>query len=471
MTTAKTIKILSYLVCDIFAAIVSWCIFWFFIYQEPPIFTLKTLFENDEFQGSLFLVLCFWILFYSIQGIYKGIYRKSRMIELEQTFFSSFVGVVIIAACIALSWRNNETLRLHNVALAAFFLSQFCLTYVFRFILTTHTIHSFSTGKIGFNTLLVGSEAKAKQVYSKMMGQKNTTGNKFLGFVSLNPIESDTFDMFLPYLGSVSDLQNLISAHQIEEVIIAVEDSEQDKVYQVITLINDTKTLIKVTPDTRDILLGMVKMTGIFQTPLILVSRDLLQPWQKFVKRVMDAGLSILAMIILSPVYLFIAVGVKLSSKGPVLYHQERIGLRGKPFQIYKFRSMYIDAEKATPMLSSKTDTRITPFGRFLRKVRLDEIPQFYNVLKGEMSLVGPRPERQFYIDQILQRTPEYKMIQMVKPGITSWGQVKFGYAENVDEMVERLQYDLLYLENMSIATDIKILFYTLLIIIQGRGK
>ena len=196
-----------------------------------------------------------------------------------------------------------------------------------------------------------------------------------------------------------------------------------------------------------------------------------MEEWQYSVKRIFDVVVSLLAMIILSPIYLITAIIVKTTSKGSVFYAQERVGLHGKPFKMIKFRSMYTNAEASGPMLSKDNDPRITPFGRFMRKVRLDEIPQFYNVLKGTMSLVGPRPERQYFIDQIVQKAPEYLMLQKVKPGITSWGQVKYGYAENVDEMVERLRYDLLYLENMSITTDIKILLYTAIIIVQGRGK
>jgi exopolysaccharide biosynthesis polyprenyl glycosylphosphotransferase len=278
-------------------------------------------------------------------------------------------------------------------------------------------------------------------------------------------------DDIIPYLGHFEDLEKIKEQYDIDEYIIAIESSEHNKLMNILLKIDDGKARIKSLPDTYVILSGKVKMTNIYGALLLEIISDAMPIWQRVVKRAMDFILSLIAVIILIPFYIFSAIAVKLSSPGPVFFLQDRVGKNGQTFKIIKFRTMVMNAEKNGPQLSSKDDPRITKVGKFMRKTRLDEFPQFINVLIGDMSIVGPRPERQFYIDQIAKIQPQYNQLTKVRPGITSWGQVKFGYAENVDQMLQRMKYDLLYLKNRSLSLDIKIIFYTFIIVLKAEGK
>jgi len=469
----RKLQTAKFVIADLLAAAIAWSIFFFLrksAETQAMNDTLQIVINDNKFYFGVLAIPLFWLSLYTLTGSYHNVYRKARMSELGQTLLLSLIGVIIIFFALILD-DVIQTYRNYYKLFANLFLLHFLITVTFRLILTSRNLYKLKHRIIGFNTIIVGSNGNAISIYNEIESQPKAAFNKFVGFVHAVKYPSYKLEKHIPNLGHFSNLRHLISEMNIEEVIIATERSEHNTIEQIISEIEDTDVLIKVIPDMQDFLLGTVKTTSIYQTPLIQVSFDFMPPWQLNLKRVMDIALSAIAIIILSPVYLFCIIGVKLSSKGPVFYSQERIGISGRTFMIPKFRSMVIGAENGTPMLSSKNDNRVTSFGRFMRKTRLDEIPQFFSVLKGDMSLVGPRPERQFFIDQITQRAPHYKLLLKVKPGITSWGQVKYGYAENVDQMIERLKYDILYLENMSLAMDIKIMAYTLLTVMKGSGQ
>jgi exopolysaccharide biosynthesis polyprenyl glycosylphosphotransferase len=406
---------------------------------------------------------------YAIQGTYIDIRRLYRLKILSHTTFATIFGSIILFFTLLL---DDEVTNYHSYyrLLLALTILHFGLTFVVRIILTSIQVKRIHSKKEGFRTLLIGGSEKAVQIYNEVETLSKSGGNNFVGFVNLNGIDK-LLENRIPYLGHVNTLEDVLKTHQIEEVIIALESVEHERLQTIISRINNTNIVIKVLPDMYDILSGSVKLDNIFGALLMVVNAEVMPPWQQALKRFIDITASLIALILLIPVYFILAIAVAFSSKGPIFFLQERIGINGRVFKIVKFRTMFVDAEKLGPQLSSTHDPRITNVGRFMRKTRLDELPQFYNVIIGDMSLVGPRPERQFYIDQIAQVEPQFLELTKVRPGITSWGQVKYGYAENVEQMIQRMKYDLLYLRNRSIALDIKIMLYTILIVLKAKGK
>ncbi len=461
-----------YILSDYFSSLLAWyCLYMF----RKVVIEGQTLYPTLPFQDSQFFVGLIvvpqiWLLLHYISGTYVDLYRKSRLQELVKTVFVLLIGTLIIFFLLLL---DDRVRRYSDYYLTFFVLyaCEFCFTFSGRILLLNQTKVYLRKKKAGFNTLLIGSNQNANEIYEEFSALNNEFGYKFLGYIKLNGDTQNKLTTELKELGKLGDLEQVVHKYGIEETIIAIESNEHHQLNDIINQLADKNVYIRIIPDMYDILSGTTKMNSIVGEAFIEIPPSLLTEWQLITKRWFDVVSSVLALIVTSPLLVYVAVKIKLSSKGPIFYTQERLGHYGIPFHILKFRSMYTDAEQHGPRLATDGDPRITPIGKWIRKYRIDELPQFINVIMGEMSIVGPRAERRFFADQIVQKAPYYKHIFKVKPGITSLGMVKYGYASTVDEMVKRLKYDIIYIENMSIVMDFKIIVYTVMTVIYGRGK
>lgn len=454
------------LITDFITVNFAWLAF-FFVRVQSGWFNLIS---QPDFLLPMITVYFYWLLIFTFVGMYRTWFALSRFDELSTLFKASFFGVLILFFLILYDDYTRGVSTSVRVYIFIYWGIFFFLVGLGRLIIRGIQRSLLIKGIGRRNALIVGFNPKSNEIHTSIMKHREL-GLDVVAYSGLDESETNKSFRSINVVDTIHNLENTLDKYQIKNVIISLGRHEEEIILEVISRCEGKNVEIKIAPDLYDIISGQAKVAQLYSFPLIDVMPELMPEWEKKLKRLMDIVLSFILMAITLPATLLTALAIRIESKGSIFYKQERMGQSGKVFKIYKFRSMVHNAEKHTgPVWSSKDDPRITKVGRIIRKVRLDEIPQVINILKGDMSFVGPRPERPFFVEKLSHEIPLYKRRLKVRPGVTGWAQVKHKYDENIEDVKMKLRYDLFYIENMSLRMDFKILFRTIFVVIFAKG-
>ncbi len=461
---SKRFEILILLLTDLLFINLAWLIYYTFRVRSG----LLDVGIEPEFVLPMLFVYFFWLLLFWVVGLYRSWYAASRFDEITRVFKATIFGCLFLSFAIVVDDQGTNVVIGSRLLIAIYWAILFTFVSTGRLAIRSAQRKMLIAGVGVHNAIIVGSEIKSRELYEEVI-QYPALGYKVIGFASVGGWPRHPSNT-APILGSFDELHELIPRHSISEVLIALDSSDHQHLLQIIQRCNSHRVGLKIMPDLYDIISGQARTNQIYGFPLIEISPQLITPWEEFLKRTFDIGFSASVIVFGLPIWLLVALVVRLESRGPALYKQERVGKDGKVFNIYKFRSMREDAESAGPQWANKRDARVTRVGKWLRKLHIDEIPQMWNIFKGEMSLVGPRPERPMFVEQLSKEIPLYPRRLKVRPGLTGWAQVKHKYDESVEDVRKKVQYDLFYIENMSLRMDIKIILSTISHTLLGRG-